>query len=128
MLPANPSDDIKTLVETLYSKKDDISLQEVFISALDMEEVLRLGIQRAELDILTHLPRVIRSLVNASEEGDVKAARTLLEAIGMIGTLRSNSGANNTFVNQINLNPQDVERLIREYENYKFTEVDDDDA
>lgn len=109
-LPAESK--VRQLVEEIYSKREECDLAEVFLSAVDIEEILRLGRQRTELAVLTHIPAIVETLAAKAKEGDIKAAKTLLEVAGL---LNNNRGGGGTVVaNQINISPQELAQLERE--------------
>ena len=101
---------VRQLVERIYQLRDSFDLSEVFLSAVDLEEVMRYGLKRLELDVLKYMPDVIKALADKAKRGDVPAARALLEVIGAIG-----SGRNTTTVaNQINITTQELRELERD--------------
>ncbi|WP_026487631.1 hypothetical protein [Caldanaerobius polysaccharolyticus] len=104
----------RKLVERLYAERENFDIAEVFLSAVDIEEVLRLGVRRTELAVLTHMPGVVESLADKAKAGDVRAARTLLEVLGMIGGARGQ----NIMATQINITPQEVAELEEDLRNY----------
>lgn len=107
-----PTEDIKALVHSIYDGEKKVAAAEIFMSAVDLEEVIRLGLQRAELEIMTHVSDIIKALVNQAKEGDVSASKLLFEAVGLVG--KRGFGSSTTFVNnQVNLSPQDIERIVR---------------
>jgi len=109
-LPAEA--DAKKLVEEIYSKREECDLAEVFLSAVDIEEILRLGRQRTELAVLTHIPAIVETLAAKAKEGDIKAAKTLLEVAGLLNNNKGGGGA--VVANQINISPQELAQLERE--------------
>lgn len=109
-LPAESK--VRQLVEEIYSKREECDLAEVFLSAVDIEEILRLGRQRTELAVMTHIPAIVETLAAKAKEGDIKAAKTLLEVAGL---LNNNKGGGGTVVaNQISISPQELAQLERE--------------
>lgn len=109
-LPAEA--DARKLVEEIYSKREECDLAEVFLSAVDIEEILRLGRQRTELAVLTHIPAIVETLAAKAKEGDIKAAKTLLEVAGLLNNNKGGGGA--VVANQINISPQELAQLERE--------------
>jgi len=98
------------IAERIFSERENFDAREVFLSAVGVEEVMRLARQRAELEAMRRVPAVIKALTHlAVAEGDVRAARTLLEAAGVLGTKLPPQQA--AFVNQINISPQELVEL-----------------
>jgi len=88
--------------------------REVMLAAVDVEEVLRLGRQSVELRAMKYAPEMVDVLERAARlEGNVKAARTLLEVCGVLGRSR---GEGLMVANQINITASELERLERELE------------
>lgn len=100
------------IAEKIFAERENFDAREVFLSAVGVEEVMRLARQRAEVEAMKRVPAVIKALTHlAVAEGDVRAARTLLEAAGVLGlkTVQQQTA----FVNQININPQELAELER---------------
>lgn len=104
------TEEIKDLVRRMYEEDGSVAAAEIFMSAADLEEVMRFGLMRAELEIMANLKDVIKALVKQAKEGDTKASQLLFEAAGLINRKGASSSVN---VNQINLSPQDIERIVR---------------
>jgi hypothetical protein len=111
--------DVRALIHNMYEGEKRVTAAEVFMSTADLEEVIRLGLQRAELEILSHLSGIIKVLVNQAKEGDIRASKLLFEAVGLVG--RRDAGSTTTFVNQVNLSPQDIEKIVRGLDNIEAT-------
>lgn len=110
LVPLN--EDVVEMALRIYEARGKEDLKEVFLSAVGIEEILRVARRAGEVQALQHIPAVLQALRDAAvEDRDVKAARLVMETAGLIGQKAAVGAA---VVNQINISPQEIARLERD--------------
>ncbi len=104
--------DVVAFVDGIY--KDwvvhGVSVKECFLTAVNTEEFLRLFHDRAAVQAALHVPYIIEALSKKAEEGDVEAAKLVLDVAGMV-----DKGKNVQNAIQINISAEEQAQLERDF-------------
>ncbi|BCV23288.1 hypothetical protein [Gelria sp. Kuro-4] len=130
MLPEKPAQeeteinkDIVKFVDGLFSKctVNGVSVRDCFLAAMTGEEFLRLYHDRLAVQATLHLQDVVETLNKMALQGDVQAARLLLDVAGVTG--KGGKNVQNNAI-QVNITAQEQAQLERDFINVEGEEQD----
>jgi hypothetical protein len=104
--------DIVAFVDDLFRNRsvNGVALRDVFMSVANMEEFLRLFHDRAVVQASLHVPDIIETLSMQAKDGDVDAAKLVLDVAGMIP-----KGKGTTNAIQINITADEQAQLEKDF-------------
>jgi len=111
-LPQVSDDDLLRFVDRLYDNAHDFDVREVFLAAVDAEEILRLCRQRISLEAVRIAPEALNVLREKVLEGNVSAIKLLFNIIGSDAHKSDNRVA---ISNQIVISDEERMQLARDY-------------
>lgn len=130
MLPDKPNEstDVVEFVNRIYEDRvvHGVSVKECFMSAVNIEEVMRALHDRATFQATLHIPHVIEALAKKAEKGDVDSARLLFDVAGV-----SSKGKSVQNAIQINITSSEQAQLEKDFINGRMVRdeavIDDED-
>ncbi len=96
----------------LDQSRGERTMREVMVMATDAEEYMRAFRQRAPLVASTFFPEVLQAVADQAKQGDVQAARLLMDMLGLLS--KSQSQINNAI--QINVPDRELNVLRKDLE------------
>lgn len=122
-LPESRDDELIEFVNKLFEDKyvNGVRLKECFMAAVNTEDFLRTFYERASVQAALHVPEIIDAIGAKAKQGDVDAAKLILEVARMTG-----KGSGGRYAPQnaimINISPQEQLLLERDFENGRIVE------